>query len=217
MSTAPKTPRARQRADSRDVEYYDEHATSYAAATLDVDLSAIRSRFLRHVRPKGLILDVGSGSGRDTLAFLRLGYSVEAIEPSAALAAISVKLTGVRPRNIRAQELTDDNRYDAIWACASLVHVPSHVLEDVFHRLSRAARDEAPIYVSFKHGHGSRVALDGRPYTDLNEADLHQLLGKLPHLQLAECWRSFGPEFSPGERDAWLNAVLINRRGKTSP
>ena len=55
-------------------DYYDQNAEEYAALTFNVDMSEIRSRFLRHVSPGGSILDAGCGSGRDTVAFSRLGH-----------------------------------------------------------------------------------------------------------------------------------------------
>ena len=52
------------------ITYYDEHAKEYVQRTLDVDLSHLYDRFLKHIPPGGHILDAGSGSGRDTLYFL---------------------------------------------------------------------------------------------------------------------------------------------------
>jgi SAM-dependent methyltransferase len=51
------------------------------------------------------ILDAGSGSGRDTLAFLDQGCLVDAFDGSAAMAEISSRLTAQKTRVMRFEEL----------------------------------------------------------------------------------------------------------------
>ena len=60
-----------------DTAFYDQRAASYAAASHDMDLRPLYARFLPHVRPGGLILDAGCGSGRDALVFRQAGFRVE--------------------------------------------------------------------------------------------------------------------------------------------
>jgi SAM-dependent methyltransferase len=208
MSQALKNFSPSWRADNRDIGFYEAHARDYAASTFEIDLGSIRDKFLARVRAGGLILDVGSGSGRDTLAFLQRGFRVEAIEPSQALAELSYKLTTVKPRSIRVQDLAEVARYDGIWACASLVHVSPNELADALSRLVRSAVPSAPIYLSFKYGHGVRIAGDGRPYTDLTETELADLLEGFRRMRVAEQWLSQGPETTSG-RDLWINVILV--------
>lgn len=208
MSRALKDFSPSWRADNRDIAFYEAHARDYAASTFEIDLRSIQDKFLTRVRSGGLILDVGSGSGRDTLAFLQRGFRVEAIEPSPALAKLSHKVTGVKPRSIRVQDLTDVGRFDGIWACASLVHVPPEELPEALSRMVRSALPSAPIYLTFKYGHGTRIAADGRPYTDLTETELERLLKDFRAVGVAEQWLSQGPETTIG-RDLWVNAILV--------
>jgi SAM-dependent methyltransferase len=196
------------RAENRDIAFYEAHARNYAATTFEIDLRSIQEKFLARVHPGGLILDVGSGSGRDTLAFLQRGFRVEAIEPSQALAELSYKVTGIKPRSLRVQDLTEVARFDGVWACASLVHVPPNELADALSRLVRSAVGSAPIYLSFKYGHGVRIAADGRPYTDLTETELADLLEDFCQVRLAEQWLSQGPE-TTSVRELWINVILV--------
>src|ERR1035438_5622827 len=53
--------------------YYDAHATEFCANTLSVDMSPLYGPFLREIQPGGRILDAGCGSGRDSLAFMKMG------------------------------------------------------------------------------------------------------------------------------------------------
>src|SRR3954462_4118584 len=83
---------------SKTQKYYEEHADQYFKDTSAGDISALYKPFLMNVPSGGLILDAGSGSGRDTLAFKKLGYRVEAFDLSPRLAELSTKLTGIRTK-----------------------------------------------------------------------------------------------------------------------
>src|SRR5262245_13291312 len=148
-------------------DFYDEHAEEYVASTLDLDLAALYSRFTHYLAKGNTLLDAGSGSGRDTLAFLAKGYDVDAFDSSKALCQLSTRLTAVATRHLRFQEFSDTAKYDGIWACASLLHVPKVELLDAIRRLVRGLRPRGVIYMSFKYGTRERTSHDGRFYTDM--------------------------------------------------
>jgi SAM-dependent methyltransferase len=191
-------------------------ARTYAAATRDADLSPLRTRFLAHVpTPTDApphILDLGTGSGRDALAFRKAGYRVTALDPSPAMAALARELAGVLVRVLRAQDLEDTGAYDGIWACASLLHVPWDELPDVFRRLERALRPGGVLYASFKPGEGERTVDDGRHFTDMTEARLRDRLREAPGLRVIEVWET--ADVRPGrEGERWFNVLLRRESG----
>ena len=61
------------------ITYYNQNADKYCSNTLNVDMSKIYHSFLHHLPAGALILDVGCGSGRDSLHFLNQGYRVVAL------------------------------------------------------------------------------------------------------------------------------------------
>jgi len=186
--------------------YYDRNAVEYATATRDVDASALYDRFLKYLPPKARILDAGSGSGRDTLAFLARGYDVDAFDSSSALCELSTQLTGIRTRHLRFQDFEGVDQYDGIWACASLLHVPQHELTDAIQRLVRSLKDHGVIYMSFKHGAGERISADGRFYSDMNAAQLKSLFEDIPVAELLDVWITQGEGSFKGHTE-WLNAI----------
>lgn len=189
-------------------EYYERNAQTYFETTLRVDMSALYSRFLRHVAPGGRILDAGSGSGRDTLAFLQRGYKVEAFDASPALCALSAQLTGVEVQVLRFRDFDSPPRYNGIWSCASLLHVPKKELKDAVRRLIGALKPGGALYVSFKHGTDERISADGRFYLDMDVKFLRQLFKNFPNMTLAEVWLSAGEGTHQG-KDEWLNAIAL--------
>lgn len=188
-------------------DYYAQNADKYAASTLDLDLTPLYERFLAYLPKGSLILDAGSGSGRDTLAFLKRGYVVEAFDASPELSAFSSRLTGVPTRVLRFQEFDDVNRYDGIWACASLLHVPKVELHETLVRLILALKFGGALYMSFKHGDDERIAEDGRFYSDVTEEELAALLSAIPDISIEEVWLSEGESRLKGKGD-WVNAIV---------
>ena len=209
MFVSARSPGDGQQGQTRD--YYERNAERYFKATRDADLSVLYNRFTRWL-PKGArILDAGSGSGRDTFAFLRRGYAVSAFDSSPALCELSTRLTGVRTRVLRFQELEDEEEYDGIWACAALLHVPEAELPNAIARLIRALKSGGVMYMSFKHGPGEHVTEDGRFFTDMTDSRLRRVLRAFPGVKLEEFWITTGEGQFQGQGE-WLNALVSKRK-----
>jgi SAM-dependent methyltransferase len=188
------------------IGFYDECAQHYWDNTVGIDLGPLYARFLVHVPAGGALLDAGCGSARDVQWFRASGYRVEAFDASPALAALATKHCGFPVAVRRFQDIDWQSRFDGIWACASLLHVPRAELPDVLRRLARALKPGGVLYASFKYGRGE-CEREGRRFTDLDEAGLEELLGEVPVFRLVERWLSGDarPERG-GER--WLNVLL---------
>ena len=90
-------------------------------------------RFLRNVRTAREYWTPG-GSGRDTLAFLRSGYSVKAFDGSAKMAACASVYTGQECEVLRFQDMAFDREFDAVWSCR-LADVTKSEMSDVLVRI----------------------------------------------------------------------------------
>ena len=192
----------------RTIEFYDEHAEEYVSSTLGIDMSHVYHPFLSRMDKGQRILDAGSGSGRDTKAFRDLGYDVLPIDASCEMTKATQRLTGKTACQLRLQEISFEDEFDGIWACASLVHVPLDELPDVLDRLAYATRSGGVLYVSFKEGNGERLA-DGRLFTNLTVTSLRNLVSEQPSLQLEATWIT--DDARPGITDRWVNAILTKR------
>ena len=160
--------------DNNTIEYYDAHAEEFCAGTIDADMSECLERFLGYLLPGQKILDAGCGSGRDILAFQEAGYDVDAFDASAELCRIASQRTGIAVRQQRFEELTGQELYDGIWACASLLHVSRDELPDVLQRLYRLLKPCGVIYASFKYGDEERFRGE-RYFCDLTEEVAEEL------------------------------------------
>ena len=191
------------------LQYYNQHAKAYVDSTRDVEFSQTQERFLQYLEPGARILDFGCGSGRDTKYFRNRGFQVEAVDGSAEFVRIASEYTGINVRRMLFQDLDEVERYDGIWACSSILHLPCAELEEVLGKMARALRRRGIVYTSFKYGteEGGR---SGRYFTNMTEAKMAGLLERIPVYDVEEMWVTF--DVRPGRGDeCWLNMILRKR------
>lgn len=192
------------------IDYYNSNTQNFIDGTIDADVAYLRDRFLRHVPLGGSILDLGCGSGRDTKAFFEMGYAVEAIDGSQELCKKATELTGCHVECKDFFEIDDEEKYDGIWACASILHVEKKRIPDLLFRLSRALRKGGVLYVSFKYGDFSGER-DGRYFVDLDEEEfrkihIHSIEKYGCKLKIIDEWKS--EDVRRGKPVKWLNEIL---------
>ena len=197
---------------STTLTYYNNNAQTFSDSTLNVDMSALYAEFLPHVKQHGHILDAGCGSARDAAYFKQQGFTVSAFDASENIARLASNYLQ-QPVEIKTfQELECANKYDGIWCCASLLHVPKAELPQVFLKLQKALKPDGVLYVSFKYGTQERVH-NGREFTDLNESALTALITHHTELEIIKQWQTVDqrPE---RESEVWLNALIKYAIGK---
>lgn len=157
-------------------KYYEEYAKEYFQETVTIDVSHLYTDFLNSVPKGGHLLDAGCGSGRDSLFFLKKGYKVSAFDASPQLAKFASNLTGINVESATFQSITLSEKFDGIWACASLLHVPDEDLKTAFMKLKNALKPGGILYCSFKVAKESWTDERGRLFTAMTETQLrHQL------------------------------------------
>lgn len=187
------------------IQYYNDNAQSFVDGTVNVDMEALYSPFVKLLPDNALILDAGCGSGRDTKAFLLMGFDVAAIDASEEMVRHATAYTGINVKQQTFQDIDVSNSYDAIWACASLLHVPQEQLLIVFSRLEKALKAGGVWYFSFKYGNEERIK-DGRTFTDMNEESIRTLLSQFPTLMEESVWLTL--DARPDRDEKWLNVIV---------
>ena len=178
------------------LRYYDENAAAFTTDTVTSDMGAIQEAFIRQLHPGAHILDLGCGSGRDSKLFLSKGFTVTPVDGSGEMCTIAKAYTGLEVRQLLFKNLDYIEAFDAVWACASLLHVPSNDLPHIF------------LYCSFKYGtfEGER---NGRFFTDLTEDGIEKLLP--PLFSPTRIWTT--SDARPGRSDEkWLNVTAISKQ-----
>ena len=186
--------------------YYDNHANDFYKSTVDVEFTTMQNQFLSKLKKGSYILDFGCGSGRDTKYFLEQGYHVEAIDGSPELCKLASQHTGIKVKNLFFHDLAEVNKYDGIWACSSILHLPIHKLKDVMQKMATALKDNGIIYTSFKYGTFSGER-NGRFFTDMTEETFAEFLTDIDTLEVEEQWTTSDVRPGRGE-EKWLNLIL---------
>lgn len=152
------------------------------------------------------ILDAGSGSGRDSLAFRLAGHRVEAFDASPEMVAATEVFASVPTRLMRFEEFEWDHEFEGIWACASLLHVATDDLPLVLNKLAFRLVADGVLYLSFRLGTGERIK-DGRRFTDMTEESLQRVLNLTSELTQFQVWRSHDRRPDKSSK-MWLNALV---------
>lgn len=188
------------------LKYYNKNAQSFASGTVSVKFTEVQDKFLEKLNPDAYILDFGCGAGRDTKYFLSRGYQIDAIDGSEQLCRIASKYTGIKVRQMLFQELDEKEKYDGIWACASILHLPKKQLREVLENMYAALKSEGWIYTSFKYGEfeGER---NGRYFTDFTTDTFKDFIHDMHGLKIEEQWITGDVRPGRGE-EKWLNLLL---------
>lgn len=192
--------------DKITLNYYNAHAQDFIQGTVAVDFHITQERFLAQLEKGASILDFGCGSGRDTKYFLERGYAVEATDGSAELCKLASEYTGIKVKQMLFSELDAVEKYDGIWACASILHLAWEELVAVLQKMVLAVKAGGVIYTSFKYGQFSGQR-NGRFFTDLDEKGLARLLKEVGGLEVKELWITGDVRPGRGE-EKWLNVLL---------
>lgn len=134
------------------LDYYNKNSEEYFNSTLNVDMTNTYKAFLKLVPKGGKILDLGCGSGRDSMNFMKLGYEVTAVDGAKELAKKASVLLGKEVILSTFEELELKEKFHGIWACASLLHIKREDLKTVLNNLYNNLDDNGVFYMSFKYG-----------------------------------------------------------------
>jgi len=198
------------------VEAYDAHAAAYrdsAFARDDLVLDRARA-FAEAVGPRGRVLEIGSGPGRDAASLEAAGLSVRRTDISPGFVALLREAGQVADvLDPLSDDLDDPLRpgtpYDGVWASACLLHVERGELPVVLARLAAATRVGGRFALSLKEGDGEAWSTHGsvgsaRRFVYWREDALREVLQ-------AAGWTVSEVQHSRSARDAepWLDVTAV--------
>ena len=190
------------------LEYYEENSQTFVESTLSVNMSGFYSEFLSHVQPGAHILDLGCGSGRDSREFIKRGFRVTAVDGSPTLCQLAEQVIGQPVLHLQFQDLSYQEEFDGIWACASLLHLPLQQIPDILKKIVAALKPNGVLYLSFKYGHFEGIR-GGRYYTDLDENTLSKLIEASGDLRIVKTWLT--DDARPESDDRWINMICTSQ------
>ena len=97
-----------------------------------------------------------------------------------------------------------NNEFGGIWACASLLHIPSYELVAVLENCYNALKEGSIMYCSFKFG-DFEGELNGRRFLNLMEERFRIYVSKTKFKIIEMCVTD---DVRPERSEKWLNVVL---------
>ena len=191
---------------AKTIEYYNENVSKFVNETQDVVFCATQDLFLSYLNEGDSILDLGCGSGRDTKYFLSKGYKVDATDGSEEICKVASDYTGINVKCLLFNELDEIDKYDGIWACASILHLDRDDLIDVFNRIARALKDNGILYTSFKYSEFEGMR-NGRYFTDFTIESFNEFQTNIPEFIIEKKWITSDVR-NGREDEKWLNLIM---------
>ena len=142
----------------------------------------------------------------DSRAFLKRGYEVTALDASGTMPELASRHIGRRALRMSFDQVRFRERFDGVWASASLLHVPRQSTAKMLERLVIALKVGGVMYASFKYGE-EEVVRNGCLFSDCSEDSFRRLLETRPELESVRLWRTtdLRPECTA---TVWLNVLL---------
>lgn len=119
-------------------------------------------KFAKHITGKR-VLDLGCGPGHHSTVFSQLGFQVTGVDYSEQMIAQAKKdnsdnsVKFIVGDMLRLSELFQPQSFDAVWAAASVIHIPEDNIEKVLQGVATIAVPNACVFISLKSGTGTHI------------------------------------------------------------
>ena len=187
--------------------HYDDTAERFWEATRDHDVSQNVAALLSHLDGPGphRILDLGCGPGRDLRTFRALGHEAVGLDGAARFVDMARRHSGceVLHQDFFALALPAE-RFDGVFANASLFHVPRQELPRVLRELWATLRPQGVLFSSNPHGDDEEGWQGARYGAQYGLGTRRRFVTAAGFVELAHCYR---PPGRPRARQPWLATV----------
>lgn len=197
--------------DHGTLRFYEENALDYSRSTSSRSMDDALLPFSKLVAPGGSVIDLGCGSGRDLVSFLRLGFRPVGLDLSRNLAEIAAQTSKcpVVIGNLSSPPFADSS-FDAAWASASLLHLPPDEMPSALMEVARIVRPLGVFFSSVKAGQGSSRGADGRLFSYYREDEWRARLEGAGFVVLE--LRTSAKDSTRCDEDIWISCVA-KRKG----
>lgn len=199
------------------LEHYNQRAGDFFEGTRDHDVSQNIAALLEHIEaePPCTILDFGCGPGRDLRTFSALGHVAVGLDgaPQFVEMARAYSNCEVWQQDFLKLDLPED-KFDGVFANASLFHVASQELPRVLAELHATLKPGGVLFTSNPRGSNDEGWNRGRygAYYDLATWQSH--VSGAGFVELVHYYR---PPGLPLQQQAWLASVWRKPGSEADP
>ena len=191
------------------IDYYDRYAVPYYEETVDFSMEEQLERFIELLPESADVLDLGCGSGRDTVFLEEEGCVVTAMDGSEKMCELASIHTGKDVLHLKVVDMEFDDVFHGIWACAVLGHFTPDEVKGVMDKILKALKDDGILYFSVKKGERNGK-YNGRYFYDYDREALNNLLDAFPNIKVLDIWKT--NDVRADKSDRWFNVLLRKER-----
>jgi SAM-dependent methyltransferase len=188
------------------IDYYNKYANLYFESTVELNMKETLDKFISYLPEGAEVMDLGCGSGRDSLYLIEKGFDVTPVDGSRELCELASIHIGQDVLLMKFSELDFDEVFDGIWACASLLHTTPDEFDEIFVKVIKCLKPGGVLYMSFQYGEFAGFR-NGRYYQDFTTKKMKDVISKYPELTILEIWKSSDVR-SDREDVIWLNVLV---------
>ena len=145
------------------VSAYNKHAAQWNSTHDDADFYTKEYRKYKALLPQGSVLEIGCGTGRDTLKLMQLGYTYLGTDVAKNLLKSAQKRApGASFQNIDIYSMDYSEKFDGFWCAAVMLHIPKNRLIEALLAMNKQIRTGGIGFISTKQG--TNNTLEALPY-----------------------------------------------------
>lgn len=196
--------------DKETLTFYRDEAPVYTASGKGGVNRSLHA-FTEHLIAGARILDLGCGGGRDSEEMLRLGFDVESWDASPAIARQAEARIKTPVIVARFEDLNTVAAFDAIWASASLLHVPLVSLPEILRRIHTALKPDGLHFASYKSGGSEGRDAVGRYFNFVSRKQMLDAYAQSGDWKIRSVQEYLGGGFEHGKQGPWVSLFASKR------
>ena len=191
------------------IETYNQIAKIYADYTFNRLFQYHLNEFISLIPKDAKILDIGCGSGRDVQYFL--DYNLNSIGIDISHEMINEAKTRVPNGDFKKMDMRNlkfkENTFDALWACASRLHISRKELPKVLQNINKIIKPNGILFIALKEGEGSKIIREQK-YKDLPRLFVYYNKSEIEKLINENGFSIIKSEIEKGtEKTNWINIL----------
>lgn len=162
----------------RTLDAYETHTDHFVEKFLGTVLADRFGGRFRDALPGPRVLDAGCGPGPDAAALASDGLDVLGLDLSPSFLRVArerVPDAGFVRGDMRHLPFRDD-RFDGIWCCAALLHVPRAAAPGTLAEFARVLAPAGAVFLTVLYGEGGEYNPEGRYFEQYRPDELRELL-----------------------------------------
>lgn len=170
--------------EEKTINYYNQKAKQWASEHGGHEEKSYWEKQINRFNellPRGKIIEIGSGAGKDAMALINMGYNYTGTDASKGL----IKVAQTRnPGAVFANKAVEDlnfpvDSFDGFWTAATLLHIPKNQIDNALQKIKGVCKRGALGFISLKEGQEEKEDHNtGRWFAYYSEEEFRMVLNR---------------------------------------